>query len=130
VRREESPYDAFGAGHSSTSISAGLGCRVAKDLLKRDGYVVMVIGDGEMTAGMAFEALNNAGHLKPNKFIVILNDNEMSISPNVGAISTYLSKIISGRFVQETRQKVKRMVRHLGGPAERFMKLTEESHKV
>jgi 1-deoxy-D-xylulose-5-phosphate synthase len=126
LRREESPYDAFGAGHSSTSISTGLGFRVAKDLLKRDGYVVAVIGDGAMTAGMAFEALNNAGHLRPNKFIVILNDNEMSISPNVGAISTYLSKIISGRFVQETRQKVKRLVHHLGGPAERFMKLTEE----
>ncbi len=127
LRREESPFDAFGAGHSSTSISAALGFRKAVDLLsEQDRYVVAVIGDGAMTAGMAFEALNNAGHLRPNKFIVILNDNEMSISPNVGAISTYLSKILSGHFVQETRQKVKHLLEHLGSPALRVMKLTEE----
>ncbi len=127
LRREESPFDAFGAGHSSTSISAALGFRKAFDLLsEQDRYVVAVIGDGAMTAGMAFEALNNAGHLRPNKFIVILNDNEMSISPNVGAISTYLSKILSGHFVQETRQKVKHLLEHLGSPALRVMKLTEE----
>lgn len=125
LRREESLYDAFGAGHSSTSISAALGFRKAMDLLGQDGYVVAVIGDGAMTAGMAFEALNNAGHLRPNRFIVILNDNEMSISPNVGAISTYLSKILSGRFVQETRQKVKHLLEHISG-AGRIVKLTEE----
>ena len=78
LRREESPYDAFGAGHSSTSISAALGFRVAKDLKgEREDYVLAVIGDGALTAGMAYEALNNAGHLRPNRFIVILNDNEM-----------------------------------------------------
>ncbi|NPA41643.1 MAG: 1-deoxy-D-xylulose-5-phosphate synthase [Aquificae bacterium] len=126
LRREESPYDAFGAGHSSTSISSALGFRVGKDLKGEDGYVVAVIGDGAMTAGMAFEALNNAGHIRPDKFIVILNDNEMSISPNVGAISTYLSRIISGHFVQESRQKIKSLLSHLGETPLRFMKLTEE----
>ncbi len=126
LRREESPYDTFGAGHSSTSISSALGFRVGKDLKGEDGYVVAVIGDGAMTAGMAFEALNNAGHIRPDKFIVILNDNEMSISPNVGAISTYLSRIISGHFVQESRQKIKSLLSHLGETPLRFMKLTEE----
>lgn len=127
LRRDESPYDAFGAGHSSTSISAALGFRIAKDLKgEKEDYVVAVIGDGALTAGMAYEALNNAGHLRPNRFIVILNDNEMSISPNVGAISTYLSKIISGRFVQETRQKVKRLLQHFGERPLRLLKLTEE----
>jgi len=126
LRRSESPYDVFGAGHSSTSISAALGFRVAKDISGGKGYVVAVIGDGAMTAGMAFEALNNAGHLRPDRFIVILNDNEMSISPNVGAISTYLSRILSGRIVQETRQKLKGILEHLGKTPMRFMKLTEE----
>ncbi len=130
LKREESPYDAFGAGHSSTSISAALGFRIAKDLKgDRDHYVVAVIGDGALTAGMAYEALNNAGHLRPNRFIVILNDNEMSISPNVGAISTYLNKIISGHFVQETRQKIKKVLQHLGDTPLRVMKLTEEFMK-
>ncbi len=126
LRREESPYDAFGAGHSSTSISAALGFRVAKDMKGDDSHVIAVIGDGAMTAGMAFEALNNAGHLRPNRFIVILNDNEMSISPNVGAISTYLNRIISGHFVQESRQRIKSLLKHFGETPLRFMKLTEE----
>ncbi len=126
LRRVESPYDAFGAGHSSTSISAALGFRIAKDLKGNDSYVVAVIGDGAMTAGMAFEALNNAGHLRPDRFIVILNDNEMSISPNVGAISTYLSRILSGHFVQESRRKIKNLLKHFGDTPLRFMKLTEE----
>ncbi len=125
LRREESLFDAFGAGHSSTSISAALGFRKAMDLLGHDGHVVAVIGDGAMTAGIAFEALNNAGHLRPNGFIVVLNDNEMSISPNVGAISTYLSRIISGKFIQDTRQKVKHALERMG-PASRIAKLTEE----
>ncbi len=126
LRREESPYDAFGAGHSSTSISSALGFRVAKDLKGEEDFVIAVIGDGAMTAGMAYEALNNAGHLRPDRFIVILNDNEMSISPNVGAISNYLSRIISGHFVQETRQKIKGLLSHLGDKPLRLMKLTEE----
>ncbi|GAB6065785.1 1-deoxy-D-xylulose-5-phosphate synthase [Aquifex pyrophilus] len=127
LRREESIYDAFGAGHSSTSISAALGFRMAKDLKgDKDSYVVAVIGDGALTAGMAYEALNNAGHIRPERFIVILNDNEMSISPNVGAISTYLNRIISGHFVQETRQKIKSFLQHFGETPLRLMKLTEE----
>ena len=126
LRREESPFDAFGAGHSSTSISAALGFRIAKDLKTDNSYVVAVIGDGAMSAGMAFEALNNAGHLRPDRFIVILNDNELSISPNVGAFSTYLSRIISGHFVQESRQKIKKFLIHFGKTPLRFMKLTEE----
>ncbi len=126
LRREESIYDAFGAGHSSTSISAALGFRIAKDLKGDNSFVVAVIGDGAMTAGMAFEALNNAGHLRPDRFIVILNDNEMSISPNVGAISTYLNRIISGHFVQESRQKIKNLLKHFGETPLRVMKLTEE----
>ncbi|NPA32575.1 MAG: 1-deoxy-D-xylulose-5-phosphate synthase [Aquificae bacterium] len=127
LKRDESIYDAFGAGHSSTSISAALGFRIAKDLKgEKEDYVIAVIGDGALTAGMAYEALNNAGHLRPDRFIVILNDNEMSISPNVGAISTYLSKIISGHFVQETRQKIKKFLQHFGETPLRLMKLTEE----
>ncbi len=126
LKRDESIYDAFGAGHSSTSISASLGFRVGKDLQKEEGWTVAVIGDGAMTAGMAFEALNNAGHLRPDKFIVILNDNEMSISPNVGAISNYLGNIMSGRFVQETRQKIKKILSYMGEKPLRVAKLTEE----
>ena len=129
LRREESLYDAFGAGHSSTSISAALGFRVAKDLKGDEGWAIAVIGDGAMTAGMAFEALNNAGHIRPDRFIVILNDNEMSISPNIGAISTYLNRVISGHFVQETRQKVKNLLQHMGEVPLRIMKLTEEFMK-
>ncbi len=126
LRRDESLYDFFGAGHSSTSISASLGFRVGKDLLKEEGYVIAVIGDGAMTAGLAFEGLNNAGHLRPDRFIVVLNDNEMSISPNVGAISNYFAKIISGKFVQETRQRVKRVLKKFGDFPLRTAKLMEE----
>ncbi len=126
LRRQESIYDAFGAGHSSTSISASLGFRVGKDLKGEEGWTVAIIGDGAMTAGMAFEALNNAGHLRPEKFIVILNDNEMSISPNVGAISNYLGNIMSGRFIQETRQKIKKILSYMGEKPLRVAKLTEE----
>jgi len=97
LRREESPHDAFGAGHSSTSISAALGFALARDHQKEDYKCIAVIGDGALTAGMAFEALNNAGDLKRD-LIIVLNDNKMSISPNVGAISRYLNRIITGDF--------------------------------
>ena len=99
TKRSESPYDPFGAGHSSTSISAALGMAMANHQLGNKRKAIAVIGDGAMSAGMAFEALNNAGRYKDDiNLIVILNDNEMSISPNVGALSSYLSRILSGRM--------------------------------
>src|SRR6201996_8454584 len=88
TKRAESEYDPFGAAHSSTSISAGLGMAVARDLDKRDNAVISVIGDGAMSAGMAYEAMNNAG-AKQSRLVVILNDNNMSIAPPVGALSAY-----------------------------------------
>ncbi len=101
----ESPYDAFVAGHSSTSISAALGMVAARDLKGESYRVVAVIGDGAMTAGMAFEALNQAGHLKKD-LIVILNDNEMSIARNVGALSSFLSRKVTGRFANRLKREI------------------------
>ncbi len=106
TKRSESPYDPFGAGHSSTSISAGLGMAVARDLKGGKNNIIAVIGDGAMSAGMAFEALNNAGAMDSN-LIVILNDNDMSIAPPVGAMSAYLSELISSRPYQSIRDLVK-----------------------
>ena len=102
-RREESPYDAFGTAHSSTSISAALGMAVALRQLGKPGRAIAVIGDGAMTGGMAFEALNNVKHSGAN-VIVILNDNDMSISENVGAMNNYLAKLMSGRFYAATKK--------------------------
>src|SRR6185312_1802957 len=96
TRRAESAYDSFGAAHSSTSISAALGMAVARDLDGAGHNVIAVIGDGAMSAGMAYEAMNNAGHLK-SRLIVVLNDNDMSIAPPVGAMSAHLSRLLSGR---------------------------------
>src|ERR1700704_4166383 len=96
TKRSESEYDPFGAAHSSTSISAGLGMAVARDLKGDDRNVICVIGDGAMSAGMAYEAMNNAGALH-SRLIVILNDNDMSIAPPVGAMSAYLSRLMSSR---------------------------------
>ena len=96
AKRSESAYDVFGAGHSSTSLSAALGFAVARDLKGSNHHVVAVIGDGAMSAGMAYEAMNNAGAMK-SRLIVILNDNDMSIAPPVGAMSAYLAKLLSGR---------------------------------
>ncbi|MEO8301226.1 MAG: 1-deoxy-D-xylulose-5-phosphate synthase N-terminal domain-containing protein, partial [Rhizomicrobium sp.] len=96
TKRSESEFDPFGAAHSSTSISAGLGMAVARDLTGRDNNVIAVIGDGSMSAGMAYEAMNNAGAHK-NRLIVILNDNDMSIAPPVGAMSAYLARLVSSR---------------------------------
>ncbi len=111
-KREESPYDAFIAGHSSTSISAALGMAIAAQLKGESRRVVAVIGDGAMTAGMAYEALNNAGASDAN-LLVILNDNEMSISPNVGALSTYLTRLLSGRFYNAMRRRGERLLANL-----------------
>src|SRR6187431_311199 len=108
TRRSESEYDPFGAAHSSTSISAGLGMAVARDLAGGDHHVVAVIGDGAMSAGMAYEAMNNAGALK-SRLIVILNDNDMSIAPPVGAMSAYLSRLYSGRTYQSARDALARI---------------------
>ncbi|HEX3099133.1 MAG TPA: 1-deoxy-D-xylulose-5-phosphate synthase [Usitatibacter sp.] len=108
-RREESPYDAFGTAHSSTSISAAIGMAVAAQRLGIDRRVVAVIGDGAMTGGMAFEALNNAKQSGAN-VIVVLNDNDMSISENVGALNNYLAKLMSGRFYAATRGVAEKML--------------------
>lgn len=106
TKRSESEFDPFGAGHSSTSISAGYGMAVARDLKGDDNHVIAVIGDGSMSAGMAYEALNNAGASKSN-LIVILNDNDMSIAPPVGAMSAYLSELISSKPFHSIRGLVK-----------------------
>src|SRR6476620_3788531 len=103
TKRSESEYDPFGAAHSSTSISAALGMAVARDLSGKDNNVIAVIGDGAMTAGMAYEAMNNAGAMD-SRLIVILNDNDMSIAPPVGALSAYLARLISGRTYTSLRE--------------------------
>src|SRR3954447_13965818 len=108
TRRSESEYDPFGAAHSSTSISSGLGMAVASDLQGDPRNVIAVIGDGAMSAGMAYEAMNNAGANK-SRLIVVLNDNDMSIAPPVGAMSAYLSRLLSSRSVQSIRQLGKQM---------------------
>src|SRR6204780_4429071 len=112
TKRSESEYDPFGAAHSSTSISAGLGMAVARDLKGEKNNVIAVIGDGSMSAGMAYEAMNNAGAHK-NRLIVILNDNDMSIAPPVGAMSAYLARLVSSRPYTGIRNVVKRLARKL-----------------
>ena len=125
TRRSESQYDPFGAAHSSTSISAGLGMSVARDLKGEDFNVVAVIGDGAMSAGMAYEAMNNAGALK-SRMIVILNDNEMSIAPAVGALSNYLSHLISSRPFHSMRELAKQIARRFPAEVARTAKRAEE----
>ncbi|MCA3507445.1 MAG: 1-deoxy-D-xylulose-5-phosphate synthase [Rhodobacter sp.] len=115
TKRSESPYDPFGAAHSSTSISAALGFAVARDLGAGGGDAIAVIGDGSMSAGMAFEAMNNAGHLK-KRLIVVLNDNEMSIAPPVGALSSYLSRLYAGEPFQELKAAARGAVSLLPEP--------------
>jgi 1-deoxy-D-xylulose-5-phosphate synthase len=112
TKRAESEYDCFGAAHSSTSISAGLGFAVARDLSGRKNNVVCVIGDGAISAGMAYEAMNNAGALK-SRLIVVLNDNEMSIAPPVGAMSAYLARLLSSRAYMSLRGLGKQFAEHL-----------------
>ena len=115
TKRSESEYDCFGAAHSSTSISAALGFSVARDLGCEGGDAIAVIGDGAMSAGMAYEAMNNAGHLK-KRLIVILNDNDMSIAPPVGAMSSYLSQLYAGEPFQELKAAAKGAVSFLPEP--------------
>jgi len=112
TKRAESEYDPFGAAHSSTSISAGLGMAVARDLSRRDNAVIAVIGDGAMSAGMAYEAMNNAG-ASHSRLIVILNDNDMSIAPPTGAMSAYLARLVSSRTYISLRDVAKQLARRL-----------------
>ena len=105
LKRSESEYDTFGAGHASTSISAATGIAEASKLTGKNYHVVSIIGDGSMTGGLAFEALNNAGHLR-TPMLVVLNDNEMSISPNVGALNTYLTKIVTNPLYNKIRDEI------------------------
>ncbi len=132
TKRTESPYDPFGAAHSSTSISAALGFAVARDLGGAcdtgHGDAIAVIGDGAMSAGMAFEAMNNAGHLK-KRLIVILNDNEMSIAPPVGALSSYLSRLYAGEPFQELKAAAKGAVSLLPEPFQEGAKRAKEMLK-
>ncbi len=125
TKRAESEYDPFGAAHSSTSISAGLGMAVARDLDGRDNNVVCVIGDGAMSAGMAYEAMNNAG-ARNERLIVILNDNDMSIAPPVGALSNYLARITSSGTYLQIRESVKQLAKHLPKNWERRAARVEE----
>ncbi|HLY07258.1 MAG TPA: 1-deoxy-D-xylulose-5-phosphate synthase [Rhizomicrobium sp.] len=125
TKRSESVYDCFGAAHSSTSISAGLGFAVARDLKKETHNVISVIGDGAMSAGMAYEAMNNAGAMDA-RLIVILNDNDMSIAPPVGAMSAYLAKVVSSRPYRELRRVAKQLARLLPKPMEVTARRAEE----
>jgi 1-deoxy-D-xylulose-5-phosphate synthase len=123
--RSESPYDAFGVGHSSTSISAALGMALAAERAGEDRQSVAIIGDGAMTAGMAYEALNHAGDLKAN-LLVILNDNEMSISPNVGALNKYFARVLSGRIYSTMREGGKQVLKNM--PPMRELARRAEEH--
>jgi 1-deoxy-D-xylulose-5-phosphate synthase len=125
TRRAESEFDPFGAAHSSTSISAGLGMAMARDLKGDDRHVIAVIGDGSMSAGMAYEAMNNAGAAKA-RLIVILNDNDMSIAPPVGAMSAYLSKVVSSRPFLSVREMMAKLARRFPRPIERTARRAEE----
>ena len=134
TRMSESPYDAFSTGHSSTSISAGLGIACAKELKNENNRVVAIIGDGSMTAGIAFEGMNQTGDIHKNKkFTVILNDNDMSISQNVGALSSFLSRTFSKKKLQEMRKEFGDFLKSLpkiGDDIYQFAKRSEESLKA
>ena len=125
TKRKESEYDPFGAAHSSTSISAGLGMAVARDLQEGDNNVIAVIGDGAMSAGMAYEAMNNAGSMD-KKLIVILNDNDMSIAPPVGAMSAYLARLLSSSPYLGLREALKQLAHKFPRPIEERAKRAEE----
>lgn len=130
-RRQESEHDAFGAGHSSTSISAALGILEGRDKTGGDFKVIAVIGDGAMSGGLAFEGLNNAGHIKKD-LIVILNDNEMSISPNVGALSAYMNRILTGQLYRKFKKETKLFLEGIpkvGGQVAKMAQKAEEALK-
>jgi len=125
TKRSESTYDPFGAGHSSTSISAGLGMAIASELDGRVQNVIAVIGDGSMSAGMAYEAMNNVGAMR-QRLVIILNDNDMSIAPPVGAMSAYLSRVVSSHTYRSFRHVAKQMTRHFPRPLQRAAQRAEE----
>jgi len=129
TKRSESPYDPFGAAHSSTSISAALGMATARDLSDGTNHVIAVIGDGAMSAGMAYEAMNNAGMLKKN-MIVILNDNNMSIAPPVGAMSHYLTGLVSSKPYLNARDVAKKIVGILPSPIKKAARRAEETARA
>ncbi|PWN05974.1 1-deoxy-D-xylulose-5-phosphate synthase [Rhodohalobacter mucosus] len=128
-KRSESEYDTFGVGHSSTSISAGLGMAIARDLDQSDRKIVSVIGDGAMTGGMAFEALNNAGALKSD-MLVVLNDNNMSIDPNVGALKEYLAEITTSKTFNKMRDEIYDLLGHLKGAGEKMRKVASKLERT
>src|SRR5437868_7464281 len=125
TRRSESEYDPFGAAHSSTSISAALGFAVANKLAGKPGKAIAVIGDGAMSAGMAYEAMNNA-QAAGNRLVVILNDNDMSIAPPVGGLSAYLSRLVSSREFLGVRDALRRLARKLPRPLHSAARKTDE----
>ena len=127
-KREESPYDNFNVGHASTSISAALGMVAARDIKGEEFRVIAVIGDGSISAGLAFEGLNQAGHLKKN-LIVILNDNEMSISPNVGALSAYLNRMMTGNFYTKLRQETKQFLQNIPRVGESMFNIAKKAEE-
>jgi len=132
TRMSESPYDAFSTGHSSTSISAGLGIACAKRLKNDKSKVIAVIGDGSMTAGLAYEGLNQAGDINKN-ILVILNDNDMSIAHNVGALSSFLSRTFSAKYLQDLKKELKDFLKSLpkvGDDIYQFAKRSKESFKT
>lgn len=130
LRRSESPYDTFGAGHAGTSISAALGMARGMHHRGEDNLAIAFIGDGAMTAGMAFEALNHAGHIKEKNLVVILNDNEMSISPNVGALSSYLSRTLSAPMARRVKGWARDFITSMPGDMLHWARKAEESLKV
>ena len=127
-KREESPHDAFNTGHSSTSISSALGMAVARSLKGDKQRVIAIIGDGSMTGGLAFEGLNQAGHLGKD-VIVVLNDNEMSISPNVGALSAYLNRIMTGQLVKRFRRQLKSLLQTIPGIGNSMVKIIKQAEE-
>ncbi|MEX2396766.1 MAG: 1-deoxy-D-xylulose-5-phosphate synthase N-terminal domain-containing protein, partial [Balneolales bacterium] len=128
-KRSESKYDSFGVGHSSTSISGGLGMAIARDLNKENKKVVSVIGDGAMTGGMAFEAMNNAGALNSD-LLVVLNDNNMSIDPNVGALKEYLAEITTTKTFNKMRNEIYDLLGHFKGAGEKMRKVASKLERA
>ena len=128
-RREESPYDVFNVGHSGTSISAASGFTEAGSLKGDSNKIIAVIGDGSMTTGMAFEGLNWTGDREKN-MIIVLNDNEMSISPNVGALSSYLNRVMTGHTVTKLRADIKNLLKRYSRHRQVYGQIVSEDRRI